>query len=89
MKLPLCLTDTFITLVIIVFPFDVLPCRLRLQSCRDNVVNWKGREGGWGRRRKGAISSCKYSKKIDEVNTIRRGCYWIHYVIKASPLTVN
>lgn len=87
MKFPHCLTDSFISLVIIVFPFGVLPCRLRLQSWRDGVVDWKGREGDG--LRKGAISSCKNSKKIGEVNTIRRRCYWIHYVIKALPLTVN
>lgn len=49
----------------------------------------EGQRGWMGQWRKGAISSCKYSKKIDEVNTIRTECYWIHYVIKALPVTVN
>lgn len=36
-------------------PFGVLPCRLRLQSWRDGVVDWKGREGGWGSGGKGLL----------------------------------
>ena len=56
---------------------------------KSHVGGVEGQRGWMGQWRKGVISSCKYSKKIDEVNTIRTGCYWIYYVIKALPLTVN
>ena len=63
LKLPHCLTDSFTSLVIIVFPFGVLPCRLRLQSWRYGVVDWKGRESGWGSGGKGLLVVARILRK--------------------------
>lgn len=51
---------------------------LRFHPSRDV----RRKEGGQGRRREreGVISNCKYSKKIDEVNTIRG--YYLVYLCK-------
>lgn len=56
-------------------PFGVLQCMLRAIPGGDAGKGSEGREVG-GRRR-GGISSCKDSKKIDEVNTIR-GYYLVY-----------
>lgn len=58
----------FICLVIF-FPFGVLQCMLRVCPCWGRWHGLEGERGQMGWWRKGAVSSCKYSKKVDEVNT--------------------
>lgn len=55
---------------------------LRVYPCGDVDTGWKGKDGGWGRRRElpSIISRCKDSKKIDEVNTLRG--YYLIYLCK-------
>lgn len=63
-----------------------------LYPCGDVDTGWKGKDGGWDGRRElpFIISRCKDSKKVDEVNTLKKRVLLdIFMQIKALSLTVN
>lgn len=62
----------------IFLPSGVLQCMLRIHPYGD--IGLEGEQGWMGQEEGRVISSCKDSKKIDEVNTI--GGHYLIYLCK-------